>query len=383
MNATDLAERCSICGNGLLVELAAFRQLRRVTSDCRPWPAGGRLGACGSCGALQKPANPQFLAEIDDIYRTYAIYHQAQGVEQAVFTASGLPASRSARLLESFRTTVGLGLEGRMLDIGCGNGAMLRAFNQIAPRWLKSGTEFDEKYRKDIDAIPRTEPLYIGDVENVPGVFDFVSLIHVLEHIIDPVGLLRVLRTKLSPGGQLLVQVPHHIANPFELLIADHRSHFTTTSLSQALCLAGYEIVCLAEDWIPKEISVVARAAVKPTLPPSAGDSRGSRARVTASLEWLTGTAQQLQNLLTDRRIGLFGTSIAGTWLASEAGERIDFFVDEDPHRAGTRYLGRPVHSPTDVPANSIVFVGLPPVIASGICRRLETAEIFYLAPSS
>jgi hypothetical protein len=47
MNATDLAERCSICGNGLLVELAAFRQLRRVTSDCRPWPAGGRLGLGG------------------------------------------------------------------------------------------------------------------------------------------------------------------------------------------------------------------------------------------------------------------------------------------------------------------------------------------------
>ena len=62
MNATDLAERCSICGDGLLVELAAFRQLRRVTSDCRPWPAGGRLASegrmldigCGNGASLRR-----------------------------------------------------------------------------------------------------------------------------------------------------------------------------------------------------------------------------------------------------------------------------------------------------------------------------------------
>ena len=27
---------------------------RRITSDCRPWPAGGRLCACQGCGSVQK-----------------------------------------------------------------------------------------------------------------------------------------------------------------------------------------------------------------------------------------------------------------------------------------------------------------------------------------
>ena len=41
--------------------------------------------------------------------------------------------------------------------------------------------------------------------------------------------------------------------------------------------------------------------------------------------------------------IGVFGTAIAGTWLASMASESVGFFVDEDRQRTGktcTRSLG-------------------------------------------
>ena len=80
-------------------------------------------------------------------------------------------------------------------------------------------------------------------------------------------------------------------------------------------------------------------------------------------------------------RIGLFGTSIAGTWLASEAGERVGFFVDEDPARTGRMYLGRPVHAPADVPPGSRVFVGLPPAVAAGICTRLARSGVEFIPP--
>ena len=127
---------CSICGTSAIEELLEYRSLRRVTSDCRAWPTGGRLGVCRACGAVQKPADAAFLAEIDDIYRSYAIYHQAAGAEQAVFEqSSGLPASRSVKLLDTFRQHANLARTGRMLDVGCGNGATIRAFGQVAPGW--------------------------------------------------------------------------------------------------------------------------------------------------------------------------------------------------------------------------------------------------------
>jgi SAM-dependent methyltransferase len=93
-----------------------------------------------------------------------------------------------------------------MLDVGCGNGATLRAFGQMAPGWTKAGTEFDEKYRTEIEAIPNTEPLHVGPVEFVPGAFDVITMVHVLEHIVEPVGVLETLRGKLASGGLFLVQ---------------------------------------------------------------------------------------------------------------------------------------------------------------------------------
>ncbi len=373
---------CGICGGGTLEEMADYRVLRRVTSDCRPWPAGGRIGVCRACGAVQKPADAAFLAEIDDIYKTYTIYHQAAGAEQAVFEqSSGLPASRSVRLLHTFRDRAGLKPTGRMLDVGCGNGATIRAFGQVAPGWTKAGTEFDAKYRREVESIANTEPLYVGPVEDVPGTFDVITMIHVLEHIVDPVAVLSTLRAKLAPEGLLLIEVPHHPANAFELLIADHRTHFTADSLTRALVAAGYEIVSVAEDWIPKELSVVARPA-RAVLPvPAAGDASPARQRIAGSLAWLRRTADLLREHGATAPVGLFGTSIAGTWLAAEAGDAIGFFVDEDPNRVGRTYLGRPVHAPADVPVGSRVFVGLPPAVAAGIATRLARPGITFLLP--
>lgn len=384
MAATVAGEAaCGICGGGTLEEMADYRVLRRVTSDCRAWPAGGRLGVCRACGAVQKPADDAFLADIDAIYKSYTIYHQAAGAEQAVFEqSSGLPASRSVRLLETFRDRAGLKSSGRMLDVGCGNGATIRAFGQVAPGWTKAGTEFDGKYRAEVESIPNTEPLHVGSVQEVPGTFDVITMIHVLEHIVDPVDVLTTLRGMLASGGLLLIEVPHHPANPFELLIADHRSHFTADSLVRALSAAGYEIVSVAEDWIPKELSVVARPARAAVPAPSLGDVTTARQRIAGSLAWLRSTAEQLRRLGADAPLGLFGTSIAGTWLAAEVGDAIAFFVDEDPNRVGRTYLGKPVHAPADVPAGSRVFVGLPPAVAAGICGRLARPGVTFLPPA-
>ncbi|MFM8379865.1 MAG: class I SAM-dependent methyltransferase [Planctomycetia bacterium] len=383
MTTTAVGEAaCSICKTGALEELIEYRNLRRVTSDCRAWPAGGRIGVCRACGAVQKPADEVFLAEIDDIYRSYTIYHQAAGAEQAVFEqSSGLPASRSVRLLDTFRHHANLAPTGRMLDVGCGNGATLRAFDRVAPGWTKAGTEFDAKYRAEVESIPNTEPLHVGPVENVPGSFDVITMIHVLEHIVDPIAVLETLRGKLAPGGLLLIEVPHHPANPFELLIADHRTHFTADSMTRALVAAGFEVVSVAEDWIPKELSVVARPAQAALQAPPRRDAAVARARVAQSLAWLSGTANRLRSLGRDGPVGLFGTSIAGTWLAAEAAGRIAFFVDEDPNRAGSTYLGKPVYAPANVPPGSRVFVGLPPAVATGICSRLARAGVEFIPP--
>jgi len=381
MAATAVGSSCAFCRAAAVEDAPVYRYLRRVTSDCRPWPAGGRIGVCATCAGVQKPVDDAFRAEIDAIYRSYAIYHQADGAEQAVFApATGLPTSRSAMLLDTFRRHAGLPSHGRMLDIGCGNGATIRAFQAGAPGWTHVGTEFDDRYRREVESIPNTECMHVGEPADVPGTFDVITMIHVLEHLVDPIAFLASLHGKLAAGGVLLVEVPHHVANPFELLIADHRSHFDARSLRRVLAAAGYGIVVLADDWIPKELSAVARPVSTPY-----GEKDGDATAVTASLsrdlEWLRRTADRFRALAAHGPLGLFGTSIAGTWLAAEAGEGLAFFVDEDPARIGKHYLGRPVLAPADVPDAGRVFVGLPTTLATAICRRLARPGVTFIPP--
>src|SRR6266700_3288895 len=102
MTFISLSEhRCQICGNSSLSEFARFRDLHRVTSDSRPWAAGGRIAVCRECSAVQKLVEEDWLDEISQIYRSYTIYHQAGGKEQPIFAGNGAaPQPRSRSLIK-------------------------------------------------------------------------------------------------------------------------------------------------------------------------------------------------------------------------------------------------------------------------------------------
>src|SRR5438034_645166 len=150
--------RCHICRTGLLQPFLDFPRLARVTSDAKPFPAGGELAVCETCGTIQKPITPAWEKDADAIYSAYTIYHNAGGTEQSLFTGGGgQPISRSSRLVSAIRERVELPDTGRMLDLGCGNGAMLRAFGGLHSGWALVGNDLDDKYRSTIEAIPGVE----------------------------------------------------------------------------------------------------------------------------------------------------------------------------------------------------------------------------------
>src|SRR5690554_3837784 len=133
---------CHLCLAGEVRELPEYTSLTRVTSDCKPWPAGGHLGVCDRCGAVQKLVDEQWTGEIRQIYSDYTIYFQAGGAEQAVFLGDRAePTTRSQWLVDNVIRLARLGQSGRLLDIGCGNGAFLQAFSSAMPGWSLVGTE--------------------------------------------------------------------------------------------------------------------------------------------------------------------------------------------------------------------------------------------------
>ena len=367
---------CHVCGRDQLVLHAAFSEFKRVTSDCRPWAAGGQLGACDACGTVEALVDDQWRAECREIYDSYTIYYQGGGAEQKVFDPrSGASASRSDQLLAQLAEIVEVPQTGRLVDIGCGNGNFLRSFSRRFRDWRLVGSEYDETHRAMVEAIPGVEAFFSQDAAALPGKFDAISLIHVLEHIESPARLLHTVREKLNPDGLLIIELPLFTDNPFELLIADHATHFTAATIQPLLGEAGLTPVIVTTEWIPKELSVVARpAAGSPgRIPVTTGT------RLADALDWLARVRRDALELAShSSRFGIFGTSIGATWLWSELKEKVAFFVDEDSNRAGGTHFDLPIYHPDDVPAASDVFVALPPKLSRAVAERLHRQHVCY-----
>lgn len=97
---------------------------------------------------------------------------------------------------------------GRVLEVGCGNGHRLVRLRALG--WEVAGQEVDPIAAE----IARRAgiPVYGAPLHEIhldESTFDAVLLIHVLEHVHNPVGLLRTCHGILRPGGELVVVTPN------------------------------------------------------------------------------------------------------------------------------------------------------------------------------
>jgi SAM-dependent methyltransferase len=146
-------------------------------------------------------------------------------------------------MLRSFPTTAS---EGRMLDIGCNRGLLLRAAKRLG--WSSVGVEVSPvaaERARDAACVA-----VYPDLSSVPhdATFDLIVAWHVLEHTTDPRELLVGARKLLSADGLLALQVPSYdflerfreqgqLAN---LVCAVHNLYFSERVLDEALARAGF-----------------------------------------------------------------------------------------------------------------------------------------------
>lgn len=140
------------------------------------------------------------------------------------------------------------------LDLGCGFEA--RLLRRLAPR-LQTGMGIDVRIA---EAARNTPPLVFqeGAIEAVlPAVaadtFDVVLLLSVLEHLREPIGVLRESYRVLRPGGVLLVNVPTWLGKRFleysafrlhlsgAVEIEDHKRYCDIRDLWPLLVQAGFK----------------------------------------------------------------------------------------------------------------------------------------------
>jgi SAM-dependent methyltransferase len=139
----------------------------------------------------------------------------------------------------------------RILDIGCSTGILLQQF-QAYFQCHACGVEPGNLYRQYAQSLGLEVYSSLEALQS-PGLshFDLVSMMHVLEHLPDPVGYLQDLRYKfIEPNGWLLLEVPNLYAHDcFEVA---HLVSFNAHTLTQVVQKAGFRVIQLRAQGLPR-----------------------------------------------------------------------------------------------------------------------------------
>lgn len=141
-----------------------------------------------------------------------------------------------------------VGRDRRVLDVGCSTGYVARALVDVG--CTVSGIEFNEAAAEI--ARPVLEKLVVADLNSTPldgafagQQFDAVVMADILEHLADPVDVLRTASTLLSEDGEVVISVPNVAHGSLRLALLQGRWRYRDTGLLDKTHIHFYTVETL------------------------------------------------------------------------------------------------------------------------------------------
>jgi 2-polyprenyl-3-methyl-5-hydroxy-6-metoxy-1,4-benzoquinol methylase len=149
----------------------------------------------------------------------------------------------------------------RALDVGCGAGALGAALKLDTGAEVHGIEVFEaaaDIAQTRLDGVLRVDLQRVTELPYPPAHFDVITFGDVLEHMHDPHGLLRLLRTHLTPDGVIVCSIPNvkHWSVVADLLLNDRwryadqglldRTHvhfFTLAEIDEMLRETGLDVI--------------------------------------------------------------------------------------------------------------------------------------------
>lgn len=225
------ARQCLVCS--AVEEIAANEPV---------WPLGWRCSACGHVAA-QNAGIPMFAPELADTIsgfdpRSFSALSDVEGKHFWFVTRNELIVGLANKFFPDAR---------RFLEIGCGNGAVLRAFAGSRPWERLVGSELHPSGLTFArQRLPHGVEFVQMDARRIPAmdVFDLTGAFDVIEHIADDEAVLRGLRGATQTGGGTIIAVPQH---PWLWSCSDdvahHQRRYRRGELEAKIRRNGFEIL--------------------------------------------------------------------------------------------------------------------------------------------
>ena len=252
-----------------------------------------------------------------------------------------------------------------IVEVGCGKGLFLRKLVEF-PSANNRGVGFDPSYvgpLEDLDGKLRFE-LRFYDEQAAGTPADVIICRHVIEHVPDPVRLLRSIRKALSmqPHARVYFETPC-VAWILQAQIIwdfyyEHCSLFTLQSLSAAFQVAGFVVKAVrhifGEQYLWLEAELASGEVVQPDFQP-AGISKLARNFKVAERDLIASWRRKIGEQARRGKVALWGAGAKGVTLANLVDpERnlLDCLVDLNPRKQGGFLpgTGHPIVGYTQLP---------------------------------
>lgn len=186
---TEARRACPACGSQNFLPLYAL--------------SGGIFNRCLSCSLV-------FLEGELSEKELKAIYDR-EDYQQFSYYVSGLEKRIALDRLDWLSDKVSLVPGARVLDFGCGDGFFLYVFRQAYPELEFFGLDLSEA------AVEKGRSSYglnlvAGEIDErtfPESFFDLVTMYHVVEHLTEPLKVIKQLFRVTRPGGKIVITTPN------------------------------------------------------------------------------------------------------------------------------------------------------------------------------
>lgn len=372
---------CPVCGSSALQPSISFRApvfsnvIYQDELAARNAPQGDFEGVyCEQCGHFFNQIFDESLLVYTEAYDT-SLHFSASFQEYAENLANRLVNTYDLR-------------NKSIIEIGCGRGDFLRMLCEgKGNQGFGFDTSYDDRQADGTDEfLTFYQEYYDKKFADIPA--NLVVCRHVLEHVDDPVGFLKNLRSVPSWNEDTVVyfEVPNGMYS-FEQLgiwdfIYEHFSYFNAASLRLTFEMAGFEVLHVAEDFGGQYLCLEARVSNAPVH---------AEAKTPAHvMDCLNQLLPRYNNKMEEWRqhIAEFGQAGFAIWGSGSkgvsfanliAGDACKFLVDVNPGKQNTYIAGAglPVRAPATLESGEVgTFVVMNPVYETEIRGMLQEAGI-------
>lgn len=229
------ARGCPVCA---ATGCEVLHTQRFVLPEGHPLASGYDVVCCEQCGFVYADtAGTQ--ADYDAFYARFSKYEDSQ-----TSTGGGGFPEDTLRLRET-AACIAAALpdrNARLLDIGCANGGLLQALQELGYTNL-AGMDPSPVCVEATRQLCQCD-VYVGPFSELPtniGQFDGVIMSHVLEHVQDLHEALQCVKSLFSSNGIAYIEVPDasrypdYYVSPFHFFDTEHINHFSQTALGNLM----------------------------------------------------------------------------------------------------------------------------------------------------